>query len=227
MAELYVRAPDGSIGVIPEDQYQTALDAGYTNVSEEEARGAQEQAVRTQGADAAVSSGLLEASPDYDVDTATAQKFGSALTFGLAPGLQTPQARAVGRRFTEEHPGRALAAEVAGQLPAAVALEVGTMGLGGVVAGAGLAARAGFRVAEFGAQALVGGAQTEAEETRLSGEDFSWTDAAVTGLAGEAIGRGAVWGLIGAGRVAEPACPCAARRRRPGRRVCTDEGRPA
>lgn len=205
MADLYVKAPNGEVVVIDEADAQKAADSGYVPVDEGTIKSAQQHQVETGGADAAVSSGVLQAQGDYDVGTATAQKFGSALTFGLAPGLQTPQARAVGKRFTEEHPGLAFGAEVAGQLPVAAALEIGTAGVGGALglAGRGLAARGAFKAADVGLQGLAGGAQTEAEEVRLSGEDFSWTDAAVTGLAGEALGRGAALGFskaLGASR---------------------------
>lgn len=193
-AQLYVRSPDGSVGTIPAEQEQDALNAGYVAVSPEEAQAAQEHFRRGAGDQAAVSAGVAVAPEGYSQTLAAGEKALSAGTFGLlAP--DSAAARARGKRFQEEHPYKAFAAEVAGQLPLAVA----TGGLGeAAVAGAaegGLALRAAAKGLDWGAQALVGGAQTEAEETRLSGEDFSWTDAAVTGLAGEALGRGAAWGV--------------------------------
>jgi hypothetical protein len=203
MPQVHVRAPDGSIGTVDESEYQSALDSGYTNVSQEEADAAQAYAAEQAGPDAAVTQGLLQAPADYSTGKAFVEKAASALTFGQMPGLDSPEARARGQRYQEEHPVGALGAEALGQLPGAVL--TGGLGAAAVkgVAGRGLAARVGGRVADWGVNAAAGGVATEAEETRLSGEDFSWTDAAVTGLAGEAIGRGAAVGFssaIGASR---------------------------
>jgi hypothetical protein len=189
MADLTVRGPDGSIYTVSEAEYQTALDAGYTNVTQAEAEGARDRKIAAVGDDAAVTQGLLEASPDYDPHTAFAQKVGSGLTFGLAPGLNTPLARATGRRYQEEHPLAAMGGEALGQLPYALA-----GGAAGAAASAALGGGALGLAADVGINAAVGGTQVEAEETRLSGEDFSYTDAAVAGLAGEVLGRGAAWG---------------------------------
>jgi hypothetical protein len=189
MADLTVRGPDGAIYTVPEAEYQTALDAGYTNVAQAEAEGARDRKIAEVGDDAAVTQGLLEASPDYDPHTAFAQKVGSGLTFGLAPGLNTPLARATGRRYQEEHPLAAMGGEALGQLPYALA-----GGAAGAAASAAVGGGALGLAADVGINAAVGGTQVEAEETRLSGEDFSYTDAAVAGLAGEVLGRGAAWG---------------------------------
>jgi hypothetical protein len=189
MADITVRGPDGAIYTVPEAEYQTALDAGYTNVAQAEAEGARDRKIAEVGDDAAVTQGLLEASPDYDPHTAFAQKVGSGLTFGLAPGLNTPLARATGRRYQEEHPLAAMGGEALGQLPYALA-----GGAAGAAASAAVGGGALGLAADVGINAAVGGTQVEAEETRLSGEDFSYTDAAVAGLAGEVLGRGAAWG---------------------------------
>lgn len=197
---LYVRAPDGTVGTIPASEAQAAADAGYVTVSPEEIEGAQAHRVSDVGEQAAVTEGLLQAPADYSVGRAFGEKALSAATFGAAPGLDTAEARARGIRFQEEHPYQAFGAEVAGQLPLAVAGGVaGELAVGGATAaGLGRAAVAGVRAADFGAQALLGGAQTEAEQTRLAGDDFSWTDAAVAGVAGEALGRGAAAGFSAA-----------------------------
>lgn len=197
---ISVRAPDGAIGRVPESAYQRALDAGYTNVTEDEARDAQTSRVNAVGQQQAVTEGLLTAPDDYSVGRAAVEKGVSAATFGLAPGLDTPGARARGIRFQEEHPYQAFGAEVAGQLPLALAGGIAGEALigGAAAAGLGRAAMTGVRAADFAAQAAIGGAQTEAEQTRLAADDFSWTDAAVAGVAGEAIGRGAALGFSSA-----------------------------
>lgn len=203
MADIVVRAPDGAIVEVPEEDYQTALDAGYQNVSADEARAAREQFVGAQGEQAGVSAGVLSA-PDevYSPGREALAKVVSAATFGLG-GLSDPTSRLTGQRFQEEHPGYAMAAEVAGQLPLAIA--TGGAGEAAVAGAAGLTrlARVGVAAADFGAQAAVGGAQTEAERVRLSGEEFSATNAAVAGLVGEAFGRTAGLGFskaLGASR---------------------------
>jgi hypothetical protein len=201
--QLYVRAPDGSIGVIPPEQEQDALNAGYTAVTPEEAEAAVDHFRRGAGDQAAVSAGVLEAPADYSVGRAFGEKALSAATFGLAPGLDTASARARGARFAEERPWAALGAEALGQLPGAIVTGAVGAAAVGAAAGGGLAARAAAAGVDWSLNAAVGGVATEAEETRLSGEDFSWTDAAVSGLAGEAIGRGAAAGFsktIGASR---------------------------
>lgn len=197
---ISVRAPDGAIGRVPESAYQRALDAGYTNVTEDEARDAQTSRVNAVGQQQAVTEGLLMAPDDYSVGRAAVEKGVSAATFGLAPGLDTPGARARGIRFQEEHPYQAFGAEVAGQLPLALAGGIAGEALigGAAAAGLGRAALTGVRAADFAAQAAIGGAQTEAEQTRLAADGFSWTDAAVAGVAGEAIGRGAALGFSSA-----------------------------
>lgn len=197
---ISVRRPDGAIGRVPESAYQRALDAGFTNVTEEEANDAISSRVNDIGQQQAVTEGLLTAPDDYSVGRAAIEKGVSAATFGLAPGLDTPGARARGIRFQEEHPYQAFGAEVAGQLPLALAGGIAGEALvgGAAAAGLGRAAMTGVRAADFAAQAAIGGAQTEAEQTRLAADDFSWTDAAVAGVAGEAIGRGAALGFSNA-----------------------------
>jgi hypothetical protein len=203
MADIVVRAPNGDLVEVPEAEYQKALNAGYQNVPQEEADAARSGYVAEVGPDQAVMEGLLEAEAGYDPVRAFEQKATSAATFGLAPGLHTPEARAVGKRFQAEHPVAAFGAEVAGQLPLAIATGgVGDAVVAGV-AGRGLLTRAGVRAADFGVQAAVGGAQTEAEQARLEGREFSATNAAVAGLVGEAFGRTAGVGFskaIGASR---------------------------
>jgi hypothetical protein len=195
MADITVRAPDGSIVEVPEDQYQTALNAGYQNVSAEEAQAAREQYAAGLTDTEALRQGVIEAEPGYSVPQAAAQKTLSAFTFGQYPGLDRPEEVAVGQRFAAEHPVAAFGAEFVGQLPLAVGLgAAGTAALGGV-AGAGLAARAGVAAADFGVQAAVGGAQTEAEMARLELRDFNPTNAAVVGVFGEALGRTAAYGF--------------------------------
>jgi hypothetical protein len=195
MADIVVRAPDGAIVEVPEDQYQRALDQGYQNVSQEEANAARQQYIESVGREEAVRQGVLEAKPGYSVGVAAAEKALSAATFGQFPGLDRPEAIAVGKRFSAEHPYAAFGAEVVGQLPGAVALEVATAGAAPLLAGAGWAARAGFRAGEFGAQAALGGAQTEGEAARLEQREFNPTNAAVVGVFGETFGRGAAWGF--------------------------------
>jgi GNAT superfamily N-acetyltransferase len=203
MADVVVRAPNGDLVEVPEAEYQKALNAGYQNVPQEEADAARSEFVSAEGEQAAVSAGMMSA-PDAAFSPAreALAKGVSAATFGLG-GLNDPTSRLTGQRFQTEYPGSALAAEVAGQLPLAIA----TGGVGeGLVAGAAGAtrlARAGVAAADFGVQAAVGGAQTEAEAARLEGREFSATNAAVAGLVGEAFGRTAGVGFskaIGASR---------------------------
>ena len=198
MADIAVRAPNGAIVEVPQEDYQKALDAGYSNISAEEAQAARSAYAGQVGAGQAVTEGVLEAAPGYDVARAAAQKALSAASFGLAPGLDSPEARAVGKRFQAEHPVGAFAAEVAGQVPAGAALELATAGVAPLVAGAGRAARAAFTAGEFSAQAAVGGAQTEAERARLEGDGFSVANAAIAGVVGEAFGRTAGAGFSAA-----------------------------
>lgn len=199
---LYVRAPDGTVGTVPAAEYQRALNHGYTNVTEDEARQALGEHAAGLAPAQAAAEGVGELPEGYNAPQAFAEKALSAATFGLAPGLNTPEAVASGRKFSEEHPYAAFGAEVLGQLPLAVATgALGEAAVGGAAAaGLGRAAMAGVRVADFGAQALLGGAQTEAEQTRLAQDEFSWTDAAVAGVAGEALGRGAAAGIGAVGR---------------------------
>jgi hypothetical protein len=195
MADITVRAPDGSIVEVPEDQYQTALNAGYQNVSAEEAQAAREQYAAGLTDTEALRQGVIEAEPGYSVAQAAAQKTLSAATFGQYPGLDRPEEVAVGQRFAAEHPVAAFGAELVGQLPLAVGLGAAGAAAAGGVAGAGLAARAGVAAADFGVQAAVGGAQTEAELARLELRDFNPTNAAVVGVFGEALGRSAAYGF--------------------------------
>jgi len=197
MADLYVRDPKtGEVVVIDDSQQQLALDQGFQPVDEAGRQAVQQGEIGALGDQEAVTQGLLTAPEGYESEAAK-EKLYSAATFGLLPGLDSPEARARGLRFQEEHPGEAFAYEVAGQLPLAVAS--GALGEAAVAAGAaaklGRAAQLGVRAADFVAQSALGGAQTEAEQTRLAADDFSWTDAAVAGLAGEAIGRGAGWAV--------------------------------
>ncbi len=195
MANIYVKSPDGQIGVIPEEDAQAAANHGYTVVSPEEIKGTQSAEAAAVGPDAAVTQGLLQAPADYSPARGFVEKAASAGTFGLMPGLDSPESRALGKRFQEEHPYQAFGAEVVGQLPAAmVGAELGSAAVG-AAKGFGLAARVGAGAADLGVNAAVGGAQTEAETARLEGRDFSWTDAAITGAAGEVLGRGAAWGV--------------------------------
>jgi hypothetical protein len=203
MADVVVRAPNGDLVEVPEAEYQKALNAGYQNVPQEEADAARSEFVSAEGEQAAVSAGMMSA-PDeaFSPGREALAKGVSAATFGLG-GLSDPTSRITGQRFQAEYPGSALAAEVAGQLPLAIA----TGGVGeGLVAGAAGAtrlARAGVAAADFAGQAAVGGAQTEAEQARLEGREFSATNAAVAGLVGEAFGRTAGVGFskaIGASR---------------------------
>lgn len=192
MADLYVKAPNGEIVVIDSAEEQTALNAGYQAVDEATIKQAQAAQAQNLGAKGAAEAGLGGTPEGYNVPQAFAEKALSAATFGLAPGLDSPEAIAGGQKFAAERPGLALGAEVVGQLPMAVATGVGGAAAGASLAarlGGGLAARAAGVGVDVAAGAIVGGAQTEAEETRLSGEEFSWTDAAVTGLVGEVIGR--------------------------------------
>lgn len=203
MADVVVRAPNGDLVEVPEAEYQKALNAGYQNVPQAEADAARNEFVSAEGEQAAVSAGMMSA-PDaaFSPGREALAKGVSAATFGLG-GLNDPTSRLTGQRFQTEYPGSALAAEVAGQLPLAIA----TGGVGeGLVAGAAGAtrlARAGVAAADFAGQAAVGGAQTEAEQARLEGREFSATNAAVAGLVGEAFGRTAGVGFskaIGASR---------------------------
>jgi hypothetical protein len=197
MADLYVRDPKtGEVVVIDDSQQQLALDQGYQAVDEAGRQATQQAEIAGLGDQEAVTQGLLTAPEGYESQAAK-EKLYSAATFGLLPGLDSAEARARGLRFQAEHPGEAFAYEVAGQLPLAVA--TGAAGeavvAGRAAVGLGRAAMAGVRAADFGVQAALGGAQTEAEQTRLAADDFSWTDAAVAGVAGEALGRGAGWAV--------------------------------
>jgi hypothetical protein len=203
MADLYVKAPSGEVVVIDDADAQAAANAGYQEVDEATIRAAQASQAEGLGATGAAAAGLGGVPESYNVPQAFAEKALSAATFGLAPGLDSPESIASGRKFAEERPGLALGAEVVGQLPAALVTGGVGAGVAKAAVGRGLAARAGAAGLDWSLNAAVGGAQTEAEEARLSGEDFSWTDAAVTGLAGEAIGRGAAAGFskaLGASR---------------------------
>lgn len=191
--QIFVRSPDGTIGSIPEEQYQDALNSGYTNVEATEAAVARDESIAKMGAGEAVSRGLLTAPENYDQGLAAKEKILSGFTFGQAPELQTPESRARGQRFSAEHGFQSGLYEAAGQLPYAIAGGVAGGALGAAAEGAGAIARAGAVAADMGLNAAIGGGQVEGEESRLSGEDFSWTDAAITGAAGEVLGRGAVW----------------------------------
>lgn len=203
MADIVVRAPNGDLVEVPESDYQNALNSGYQNVEQAEADAARAEYLSSAGEQAAASEGLLTADDSaYDPATEALIKTTSAATFGLA-APSDPTSRLTGQRFQEEHPYAAMAAEVAGQLPLAIA--TGGVGEAAVAATAGrsLATRAGVRLADFGAQAAIGGAQTEAEAARLEGREFSATNAAVAGLVGEAFGRTAGLGFstaLGASR---------------------------
>lgn len=187
--EIWVRGPDGATYTVSEAEYQSAINQGFTNLTPEEAAAAQDSEIRDIGQQEAVTQGLLQAPDDYSRVGAFAERVGSNLTFGQA--FDSAGARARGLRYQEEHPVGAFGADVAGGLPLAVAGTAAATATGGAL---GLGAL-GTAALDFGVGALVGGAQTEGEQTRLAGDEFSWTDAAVAGLAGEAIGRGAAWGV--------------------------------
>lgn len=198
MADVTVRAPDGAIVDVPEAEYEKALRAGYTNVSQEEADAALQEYIGRVGLQAAAAEGLVTA-PEaaYSPGREALAKGVSSATFGLG-GLSDPASQLTAQRFQTEQPAAAFAAEVAGQLPAAIL--TGGLGEGAVGAAAGLSrlGRAGVRAADFAAQAAVGGAQTEAEAARVEGREFSATNAAVAGVIGEAFGRTAGLGFSAA-----------------------------
>lgn len=200
MADLYVKTPDGRVVVIDSADAQRAADSGYTPVDDATIRRA--QAVQAPTDEAAAAQGLLQPEA-YNPAQAFAEKTLSAATFGLAPGLDSPESIASGRRFQEEQPYAAFGAELLGQLPLAMATAGAGAALTGAAKGAGLVARGAAAVGDVGLGAAVGGAQTEAEQARLAAEEFSFTDAAVAGVAGEVLGRGAAWGVargVGAAR---------------------------
>jgi len=192
MAEVYLRAPDGQVYPFDERDAQRAVDSGYTPVDQAAAREAE---LGTMDRGEAVSRGLLEAPENYDQSEAFLNTIKSGLTFGQLPSLKTPEARAAGLRFREEHAGQALFGEALGMAPLTVVGGVAGAAVRGAAAGTGLALRTGAVAVDYGLGAAIGGAQIEGEESRLTGEEFSWTDAAVAGLAGEVLGRGANWTL--------------------------------
>jgi hypothetical protein len=198
MAEFYVQDPKtGEVVIIDESQAQAAADQGYRPVDDATIRKAQEHRASGLGAQAAAAEGLGQLPEGYNVPQAFAEKALSAATFGQFPGLDSPEAIASGRKFQEERPGLAMVAEGVGQLPLALAAGAAGGAAVGAARGAGLgrAAMAGVGAADFAAQAAVGGLQTEAEQTRLAQDEFSFTDAAITGVVGEALGRGAAYTL--------------------------------
>ncbi len=187
--KVYAKAPDGSIVLLPAEMQQDALNEGYTTPTPEETGSARDEAVRTQGAQGAVQSGLLEAPADYSVAGALGRRALSTGSFGLLAN-DAPGARAEQLRVQEEHPVGTFAADVAGSLPLMAATGAVGAAATGAAEGAGLAARAAATGLDWGANALVGGAQLEGQQAQLQNREFSWTDAAVTGLAGEVLGRG-------------------------------------
>ena len=203
MAEIYARKPDGSVVAIDEADQQAAANAGYTPLAPDELRDVQRREVAAMPRDEAVRQGKLEAkpfAPGVDTESGLSQEseaflntVKSGLTFGQLPSLRTPEAVAAGRRFEAEHPTQAAAGAAIGGTP--LLLATGTVGgaITGAAEGAGLLARAGAAVADFGINAAGAGAQIEGENARLAGRDFSYTDAALAGVAAETIGRTAGW----------------------------------
>jgi hypothetical protein len=204
MADLYVRNPQtGDVEVYDDADAQALSNAGFTALSQEEydqARGARAAEV---GADRAVSEGLVEAAPVEGVDLETglsqsSQAFAdivaSSATFGLAGG-DDPYSRSLGQQFRAEHPGQAMAAEALGQLPGAVLGGAAGSAIRGAAAGGSALVRGGAFAADVGINAAIGGAQIEGEQARLAGENFSFTDAALAGVATETLGRGGAWAI--------------------------------
>lgn len=192
--KVYLKRPDGAIVRLPADQEQQAVDAGYAHVQPAEIQDAQDFYRRSAGEQAAVTAGVATAPEGYSQPLAAGERALGAATFGLLQP-SSASARARGLRFEGEHPYKAFAADVAGTLPGLAA--TGAIGEAAVAGarGAGLGARVAARGLDWGANAAMGGAQIEGQQAVLQGREFSYTDAAVTGLAGEVLGRGAAAGL--------------------------------
>lgn len=195
MAEIYARKPDGSVVAIDEADQQAAANAGYTALAPDELAQVQHQQVQQMGQGEAVTRGLVQARPDYDVSQGFSDAVKSALTFGQADSLQTPESRAIGQRFREEHPWLNVAATTLGSVPALAATGGISGALGAAAEGAGAVAEVGAQAAGFALPAAAMGAQIEGEDARLAARDFSWTNAAVSGAAAETLGRSAHWVL--------------------------------
>jgi hypothetical protein len=194
------------VGLVEADKLQDYADAGYAPLEEREARQAQDQVRGGLAPEEQLRQGVTEAREEASFGQAAL----SAGTFGLT--TDSPLEAAQLQKLQRDSPSTAFGAEVAGMLPMALAggLAGAALRTGvGAAAGAGLAnalpatagaarvAVAGGRVAgfaaDFGLNAALGGAQAEAYQAAVEARNFSPTDAAIVGILGEALGRGATW----------------------------------
>jgi len=191
MADLYLKDPTtGEVVVFDEADAQGAANAGYQSLTPEQVR--QAQASEVEARPAGAPTGLAtDTKTGYDPVTEFTAKAVSGATFGLAE--RDARSGATAARYTAEHPYAAMGASVLGQAPAMVLGGVAGSAIRAGAAGASLATRAGAVAADYGINAAVGGAQIEAEQSHEAGENFSFTDAALAGVAAEVMGRGGAW----------------------------------
>src|SRR6185503_6513415 len=191
MADLYLKDPTtGEVVVFDEADAQGAANAGYQSLTPEQVR--QAQASEVEARPAGAPTGLAtDTKTGYDPVTEFTAKAVSGATFGLAE--RDARSGATAARYTAEHPYAAMGASVLGQAPAMVLGGVAGSAIRAGAAGASLATRAGAVAADSGINAAVGGAQIEAEQSHEAGENFSFTDAALAGVAAEVMGRGGAW----------------------------------
>lgn len=200
---VYLVGPDGSVAAIPPNEVQQAADAGWTPADDAQAKRAQIAYARHLGLKGAAQAGVMQAAPEeQDLTSAFAERVASNLTFGFGEGLDSPAAIGRARDLEQNHTGLAMGADLVGSLPYAAMTGAAGGALTTAARGAGLLARGGALAADVGVNALVGGAQIEGERVRQEGGEFDWTSAALTGVAGEVLGRG-VWNvpkLVGGAR---------------------------
>jgi hypothetical protein len=208
VAEVYFRRPDGAIVAIPREQSDAAQTKGYTPLSGNDVENAQYQDRygRVPTPDAPLTQPELfegvkrgDVQYDYDPRQAANEKLASSASFGLlGPDRDDPAALYRAKRAEAENPLASGVLEASAMLGGGAAISAITGG-GAALAGGGRLAQA----AGWGINALGQGAQAELELSRVEGEDFSPTRAAVIGLVGEVAGHGAAWGIskgIGATR---------------------------
>lgn len=110
---VFIRALDGSIVTVSASEYQSALNAGYTNVSQSEAAAAAANFAKADPLEA-IRLCLLTAPDDYSKSLAALETSWSSLIFSEP---DDPKALARVYRFAEEHNGLAVWAEIAPWIP--------------------------------------------------------------------------------------------------------------
>ena len=189
---VYVIDPDGNPGLLPQEGIDRAVRAGYQIVEEGEAEQLQTGRRNQLFPEEAYKQGLTRGQ-----ELGGLEGFGktalSAATFGLSQDGLADSAQL--SRFAKENPGTAFAGEVAGMLPLAVAGGAAGAAVRGAAAGGSALARGAAFGADFLGNAAIGGVQEEAHRAKMEVRNFSPADAAVVGLVGEALGRGAVWSV--------------------------------